>query len=185
MEETITISELNDFIFCPASIYFHNLYGNLEKIIYQEDIQLKGSAAHKAIDTNRYSSRKDIIQGELVYSSVYNIIGKIDIFDIKKGILVERKNFIKKIYDGYIFQLYAQYFALKEMGYSIKKIKLYSMSDNKNYYIDLPEENKNYFNAFKKVLEEIKNFDLTLFVPNNKEKCANCIYSNLCDRSLV
>ena len=27
MENPIIISNLNDFIFCPASIYFHNIYG--------------------------------------------------------------------------------------------------------------------------------------------------------------
>lgn len=25
-EDLIKLSQLNDFIFCPASIYFHNLY---------------------------------------------------------------------------------------------------------------------------------------------------------------
>ena len=28
MEDLIIISNLNDFIFCPASIYFHKLYGS-------------------------------------------------------------------------------------------------------------------------------------------------------------
>lgn len=27
MFEEILTTQLNDFIFCPASIYFHNLYG--------------------------------------------------------------------------------------------------------------------------------------------------------------
>lgn len=36
MEEIILISWLNDFIFCPVSIYFHNLYG-AEKLFGETD----------------------------------------------------------------------------------------------------------------------------------------------------
>ncbi len=185
MEEIITITELNDFIFCPISIYFHNLYGNIEKILYQRERQLSGSAVHKAIDEQKYSSKKAVLQGEMVYSSIYNIIGRIDIFDIETEILAERKNKIEKIYDGYVLQLYAQYFALKEMGYSVKKLKLHSMLDNKNYYIDLPENNKYYLELFENTLNNIRNFNLDTFIPENKKKCINCIYSDLCDRCLL
>jgi CRISPR-associated exonuclease Cas4 len=185
MEETITMAELNDFIFCPVSIYFHNLYGDLEKLLYQEERQLLGSEAHRTLDTNKYSSKKNILQGEMVYSSTYNILGKIDIFDIEKGILTERKKMIKEIYDGYILQLYAQYFALKDMGYKVNTIRLYSMDDNKNYYIELPENNVAYLKLFEETINSINKFDFDLFKQTNESKCKNCIYSNLCDRSLV
>ena len=33
MEDLILISNLNDFIFCPVSIYFHKLYGNQDILI--------------------------------------------------------------------------------------------------------------------------------------------------------
>lgn len=49
MEETIIISYLNDFIFCPVSIYFHKLYGNRDKMLYQSEYQLNGTDAHKKI----------------------------------------------------------------------------------------------------------------------------------------
>jgi CRISPR-associated exonuclease Cas4 len=150
---------LNDFIFCPASTYFHNLYGELEKLLYQEESQLLGTEAHRTLDNNTYSSKKSILQGEMVYSNTYNIIGKIDIFDIGKGILTERKNKIKEIYDGYILQLYAQYFALKDMGYKVNTIRLYSMDDNKNYYIELPENNKAYLSLFEETIDSIKKFE--------------------------
>lgn len=35
MDDLIIISNLNDFIFCPASIYFHKLYGSEDTIMYQ------------------------------------------------------------------------------------------------------------------------------------------------------
>ena len=63
MEETILISYLNDFIFCPVSIYFHKLYGQLDKNIYQSTFQVNGTDAHKSIDEKTYSSRKNILQG--------------------------------------------------------------------------------------------------------------------------
>lgn len=44
MENPIAITKLNDFIFCPASIYFHNLFGDTEKIMYQSERQINGSA---------------------------------------------------------------------------------------------------------------------------------------------
>jgi hypothetical protein len=51
MEEFILISYLNDFIFCPISIYFHKLYGTLDKTMYQSTYQISGTNVHKSIDT--------------------------------------------------------------------------------------------------------------------------------------
>ena len=43
MDDIIKISNINDFIFCPVSIYFHNLYGNQEKLMFQSKYQLNGT----------------------------------------------------------------------------------------------------------------------------------------------
>ena len=43
MDDAIIILKLNDFIFCPVSIYFHNLYGNRSTITYQNTEQINGS----------------------------------------------------------------------------------------------------------------------------------------------
>lgn len=106
-------------------------------------------------------------------------------YDKKKKILTEKKKHIKTIYDGYIFQLYAQYFALEEMGFKIKELRLYSMDDNKVYNINLPENDKEMFNKFEKLIVDIRNFDIHAFVQNNKSKCEKCIYECACDRSLL
>lgn len=42
MEDLILITQLNDFIFCPASIYFHKLYGSESKLLYQTDLSRFG-----------------------------------------------------------------------------------------------------------------------------------------------
>lgn len=185
MEEIILISYLNDFIFCPVSIYFHKLYGGLEKTLYQTTYQLQGIAAHTTIDTQKYSTKKNILQSQAVYCAEFGIQGKIDIFDIDKGVLTERKNKIIQIYDGYIFQVYAQYYALTEMGYEVKKIRIYSMSDNKNYYIPLPKDDIQNDLKFKNLIKQMHEFDIDKFVQTNKNKCAKCIYEPSCDRSLL
>ena len=99
MDDIIKISNINDFIFCPASIYFHNLYGNENKLMFQSKYQLNGTKAHETVDENKYSTKAEIITALDVYSEQYRIIGKIDIFDKKKKLLVERKKHIKEIYD--------------------------------------------------------------------------------------
>ena len=60
-ENYILISQLNDFTFCPVSIYFHTLYGDLDKTLYQRAEQINGTYAHKAIDSGQYSSRKNVL----------------------------------------------------------------------------------------------------------------------------
>lgn len=81
MENPIAITKLNDFIFCPASIYFHNLFGDTEKIMYQSERQINGSAAHKSIDNGGYSTSKDIFRGVYVYSEQYNLYGRIALYE--------------------------------------------------------------------------------------------------------
>jgi len=160
MEAYLPISFLNDFIFCPRSIYFHQLYGRVSKRVYHQTPQTKGLAAHKTVDSKTYSTSKKILQSLEVYSHRYNIAGKIDIFDQTTGLLSERKKKIKAIYDGYIYQLYAQYFALQDMGFTVNKLKLYSMDDNKSYPIDKPEDDSPRFDAFEALLLKIRQFDL-------------------------
>lgn len=183
MEETILISYLNDFIFCPVSIYFHKLYGNLDKSIYQSTDQINGTYAHKAIDNHTYSSRKNILQGIDIYIEEFGIQGKIDVFDVESGVLTERKNKIKEIYDGYIFQLYAQYYGLSEMGYIVKKIRFHSVIDNKNYDVKLPNEDKEMDTKFRNLINRIREFDIEKFIQTNTKKCERCIYEPSCDRS--
>lgn len=47
----IPISFLNDFIFCPRSIYFHQLYGRSNESIYHTTSQSEGKLAHKSAKT--------------------------------------------------------------------------------------------------------------------------------------
>ena len=185
MDDLIPISYLNDFIFCPVSIYFHQLYGEQERLTYQCADQINGTAAHKSVDSSTYTTRKNVLQGLSVYSERLRLIGKIDIFHSDTGILVERKKRIKTIYDGYIFQLYAQCYSLREMGYTVSELKLYSMDDNKSYRVPLPENDPGINCKFLTLIKQIREFDMDKFRQENLEKCKHCIYEPACDRSLL
>ncbi len=179
MESLIKISNLNDFIFCPRSIYFHNLYFDIEEKIFSGYNQSAGKMAHKNIDEKKYSSKKSILQGINIFSEELGLIGKIDLFDLEKNELIERKNKISIIYDGYVFQIWAQYFCLIEMGYDVKELSFYSLKDNKKIHVKIPDKRSK--EKIKNLIEEIKKFKLNNRFSQNLNKCKNCPYRNLCD----
>lgn len=184
-ENLLAISNLNDFIFCPASIYFHSLDYETDKLSYQDSYQINGTAAHKSVDSSTYTDKKSVLQGIAVYSEKYNLYGKIDLFDIDKGLLIERKKKVKTLYDGYIVQVYAQYFGLVALGYKVNQIKIHSVDDNKSYLIPLPQDNLPMVTKFEKLIYDINKFNFTGFIQSNKEKCKKCIYEPLCSFSTL
>jgi len=187
MEQYIKLSTLNDFIFCPKSIYYHNLYDNYEKNLYQEEAQKEGTKIHEAIDNRTYSTSKHILQWMSVYNEYYKIAGKIDIFNVKTWELIERKTQIfldknkkSKIYLGYKYQLWWQMFCLEEMGYEVKSLWIYSVKDNKKYRIYKPSTNQ--LLDFEKFLRKYREFRLDdKNFKQNTQKCIKCIYRELCD----
>lgn len=185
MEDPILITWLNDFVFCPVSIYFHNLYGDGSRVSFQDTYQINGTHAHENVDSGGYSTKKSILSGISVYCEKYGLTGKIDVFDIAKGELRERKKKIRQIYDGYVFQLYGQCFSLREMGYTVNKLVLYSMDDNKPYSIHLPENDPEMLQKFESLISNINSFSIYGFKQTVIEKCRHCIYEPLCDSSLL
>lgn len=177
MEPYIQISKINDFLYCPRSLYLHTIYENFSESTFHKAPQVVGKINHKNIDDQKYSSLKHILQGIPVYSEKYNIAGKIDLYDVKKECLIERKTLIKKIWDGYKYQVYGQYFCLIEMGYKVKKICLHSLTNNKRYDIPLP--NKSDIKNFKDLLEKIRTYNPLLDRTHSCPKCVNSIYGPL------
>ncbi len=185
METSLPISYLNDFIFCPKSIYFHQLYGKVNTNLYQTTDQISGTGSHQSIENKTYSTSTLIFQGIEIYSEKYNLHGKIDIFDASQKKLRERKKEIKTIYDGYVFQLYAQFFSLQEMGYEVQSLEFYDITHNKTYPVKMPQDDIVMHNKFEKTVQSLHDFSLNFnFVQDNAQKCERCIYSNLCDSSL-
>lgn len=185
MENIISATYLNDFIFCPASLYFHRMYMELDNSVFQETVQINGTNAHRTVDQGEYSTRKDIVTALDAYSEKFNIICRVDILDKSRKTIVERKNVIHKIYDGFVFQMYAQFFAVTEMGYEVEHLELYSMLDNKKYTIPLPNEDLMMLDKFEKTIDAMQKFDINNFKQTNIEKCVNCIYEAVCDKSLL
>ena len=183
METYIKISTLNDFIYCPKSIYFHELYNKYNTYIYHTNYQQEWKFNHESIDNFRYSNKKDILQSLTVYSHKYQLLGKIDLYDKSKHILIERKTKIKQIYLGYKYQVWAQYLCLEEMWYKIEKIYLYSLKDNKKYEVEIPQWEK--LEKFTKFLEKYRHFDIHNYTQTNPNKCKMCIYNKLCDTNLI
>lgn len=177
----LTISTLNDYVFCPYSIYLHNVYkGGLEDN-YHAVPQTAGKNAHHTVDSAK--GIKQQLTGLEVYSAELGLMGKIDVFDTESKTLTERKRKLKRIYQGQIWQLQAQYFCMLEMGYEVCKIEFYSMTDHKTYPQPLPGL------ADKKtllgVIGRIKSINCLMHLTINPNKCKHCIYNNLCDKTTV
>lgn len=58
MIDYIPISTLNDFVFCPYSIYLHNVYMESDEGLYHATPQTMGKIAHKSIDEKTASHSK-------------------------------------------------------------------------------------------------------------------------------
>ncbi len=179
------ISNINDFMFCPASIYYHNLMYDADRMMTQSRSQINGTHAHKTIEEKRYSSKKSVLHGISVYCEKYGTVGRIDLFDTDKGILTERKKHQSVVYKGLIFQVYAQCFSLEEMGYDVREIRIYSMDDNRVFPITHPRDDPKTVAEFERTLENMRNFDLFSFVQENPAKCERCIYEPMCGSTEV
>lgn len=148
--------------------------------MYQDTPQVLWTFAHDSIDTKKYSTSTTYIMSMMVFSDIYQLIGKIDIYNKQSKTLIERKNKVHKVYDGYKYQLYAQYFCMEEMWYSVENLTIYSLTDNIKYSIPVPKRRER--DRFKTLLAQYRSF-----VPNdpwftqNPKKCAACIYKELCD----
>lgn len=180
MEDYISISTLNDFIFCPYSIYLHNVYMETDEGLYHATPQTRGRIAHETIDNKKASNRVDDLQSLPVISEEYGLMGKIDIYKGKEHKLIERKYQLKRIYQGQIYQLWAQYLCMVEMGYDVESIAFYEISTNKMIPVTLP--NQQQITEFRAFLDSFRNFDPSLPIRVNINKCQHCIYCSICDK---
>ena len=148
--------------------------------LYHATPQTRGKIAHETIDNKKASNRADDLQSLPVMSEEYGLMGKIDIYKGKEHKLIERKYQLKNIYQGQIYQLWAQYLCMKEMGYDVKAIAFYEISTNKMIPIDLP--NQEQLNEFRKFMDAYRNYDPSLPLRTNTNKCRHCVYCSICDK---
>ena len=180
----IHISTLNDFIFCPYSIYLHNVYMESDEMIFHAEPQTRGRISHEAIDRKTYSNRTNDILSLPVYSETYGLMGKIDLYKRKEHLLIERKYQLKHIFQGQIYQLWAQMFCMQEMGYTVERLAFYEMSSNKMTPVTLPTEVEK--KSFALFLQKFRTFNpASTPFPINPNKCRHCIYCNLCEKTTL
>jgi len=177
MDTSISISTINDFLFCPKSLYLHSIYSEFSTSIYHDTPQINGSITHENIEKGEYTTSQHILQAVSVYSERLGIKGKIDIYDAKKKFLIERKYRVKAIYKGFIYQLYAQMYCLEEKGLEVKGLFIQSLSDNKRYKISLPTQKQKL--EFELVIKQMKTFSFQSLQDHQCEHCQNNIYSLL------
>ena len=62
MNDYISLSTLNDFIFCPYSIYLHNVYMETADDMYKAVPQIEGMLSHQGVDNKTGTSiRTDLL----------------------------------------------------------------------------------------------------------------------------
>jgi CRISPR-associated protein Cas4 len=180
MDDYISFSQLNDFLYSPFSLYLHECYKTYNKKVYHDTPQTMGTHAHETIDNHQYK-KKNWITGMWLSSPTLRIYGKLDLYNEITGELVERKRLIKNIYDGYKMQVWAQYYCLKEMGYEVSTIALHSLTDNTRYSLGIPTSED--IQKLKKLILEINTYHPEFEELTNPEnKSLISIYAPLCPK---
>lgn len=180
MNDYISLSTLNDFVFCPYSIYLHNVYMNTDEGLYHATPQTMGKVAHAPTDNQTGSNRSGDILSLPVYSDELGISGLIDYYRGRDKLLIERKYQLRQIYQGQLYQLWGEYFCMVEMGYHIEKLAFYEISTKKMIPITIPSiKEKEELRSF---VDRFKHYDPSSAMFINRNKCSHCIYINLCDK---
>lgn len=182
MDDYIQLSALNDFIFCPYSIYLHSVYMGADEELCKAGPQARGKAAHGGVDQKSGSTNAGDLFSLPVYSDSLGVSGRLDLYRKDSCTLVERKFRLRQVFRGQLYQIWAEYFCLVEMGYEVRRIAFYETSTNKMMPLELPGEAER--EELLALINRFKSYDpATDTEPQNPNKCAHCIYSALCDKT--
>lgn len=180
MDSLIPISELNDFIFCPYSIYLHNVFKSVDRDVYQAKPQVKGAISHKEeVDRKRFDS--NIITELPVISEKLGIQGVIDRYDSLSETLIENKYKLTNIYRGQLLQIWAQYYCMTEMDYPIRRLQFHVISTDSYIEISLPDASD--IQSLVETIQRFRKYRPTDPIEINSNKCSHCIYNPLCDKT--
>ena len=86
-----------------------------DETMYHATPQTQGRIAHETVDNKTASNRANDILSLPVYSEEYGLMGKIDLYKRKEKKLIERKFQLKQIFQGQIYQLWAQMLSQKQL----------------------------------------------------------------------
>ena len=153
-----------------------------DETMYHATPQTQGRIAHETVDNKAASNRANDILSLPVYSEEYGLMGKIDLYKRKEKKLIERKFQLKQIFQGQIYQLWAQMLCLREMGYEVDSLAFYETSKNKMIPVKMPDDKD--LALFSSFIRKFRAFDpASSSFSVNANKCSHCIYCNLCDKT--
>lgn len=178
--ELIPISYLNDFLFCPYSIYLHRIYSGTEEETVHAVPQIAGTRAHDDLE-HRRAGTPALVQSLPVYSETLGIHGVIDELDTASGTLTEYKNKITAVFPGQKMQLYSQYFCLTEIGYEVNAVRLVEIASGKEFPLPVPNDRDR--EELAALAEHIRKWNPDREIPVNPNKCRKCIYCALCEKT--
>jgi len=179
MEHYLAITTLNDFIFCPYSIYLHQIYKKSNENVYHSKFQSKGKRLHNFIDNNQ---DKNSWKHAFVYSNKLKIYGKIDDYNPASKELIEYKSTIAIAFKGYYYQIWAQYLCLLEMNVTVKKIAFYDFNKQEKIPLEIPSEEN--IKELKNHILKVQFYNFNSPINVNPNKCKHCIYHNLCEKAI-
>lgn len=180
MEHLLAITVLNDFVFCPYSIYLHQIYGDSQEDVYHNIYQSRGKRLHQFLEKN--PNGRSLINS-WVSSETLGIYGRIDAYDEAEEELIEYKSTVAVAYKGYYYQIWAQLICLREQGISVKKLSFFDFKTNTKIPIPLPTPAD--LLDLKNHIERVRHFDFESNFKVNPNKCRQCIYNNLCEKAIV
>lgn len=182
MTDYIPLSVLNDFVFCPYSIYLHQVYMEADEDVYKAAPQTRGTVAHEPVDRKTSSTRRGELLSLPVYSDTLGIAGKIDVYKTGECRLIERKYNLKQIFRGHYYQLWGQYYCMTEMGYEVRELAFYEISSRRLIPVPLPGSAER--DEMERFVRSVRAFNpYSDPIPLNPNKCRHCIYCNLCDKT--
>ncbi|MBU4537067.1 MAG: type V CRISPR-associated protein Cas4 [Weeksellaceae bacterium] len=177
MEFFLAITTLNDFIFCPYSIYLHEIYNYTKEDTYHSKSQSKGRRLHDFIEND---TNPNDWKSAFVYSEKLKIYGKIDDYDTANRELIEYKSTVATAFKGYYYQIWAQYLCLSEMGIIVEKLAFYDFRVSKKIEIPLPSNDQ--LLELECHVRKVQQYDFNSEIKINPNKCRRCIYQNLCEK---
>jgi CRISPR-associated exonuclease Cas4 len=180
MLETIAISALNQYVFCPRRCALMHVEG----IWSANEHTAKGTILHKHADELGYEvvGNAKLLRALPLYSNKYGLSGKADIVEMRGNevIPVEYKKGKRREFDNDNIQLTAQALCLEEMFQTtISRGFIYHASSKKRREVLLDESLRN---ETIEIIETVRKLLINQTIPSAeyKPRCEGCSLYNIC-----
>lgn len=180
MTEIISISALNQYVFCPrrcALIHVEGIWSDNEHTV-------KGTILHKNADEKGYETDGDakLVRALPLYSQRYGLSGKADIVEIhpKEIIPVEYKKGKRREFENDDVQLTAQAFCLEEMiEKPVSRGFIFHAASKRRREVIFNEKLRNKTTS---IIKSVRNLLYSETIPNAefKPRCKGCSLYGTC-----